>query len=80
MVALRLDLFWALERVVVDGVYCADAVVSLAVGRSTISTSSPTIKDDDDDHIAWTHYQSGPIDRDNPRVEIRIEVIEDQAQ
>jgi hypothetical protein len=33
------------------------------------------IPDDNDDHIAWTHYQSGPMDKENPRVEIEIQVI-----
>jgi len=31
-----------------------------------------TIPNDNDDNIAWTHYQTGPIDKINPRVEITI--------
>lgn len=33
------------------------------------------IPDDNDDHIAWSHYQTGEIDSLNPRVDIEIGFI-----
>ena len=35
-------------------------------------SNSGRIQDDNDDFIVESHYRSGPIDRENPRVEIKI--------